>query len=67
MAAVSGYTLAQTPAFSDNAGYKDWFISQFQRPGFTVELGLGESPLPLSQLEEIYARCAPLLLEAALG
>jgi g-D-glutamyl-meso-diaminopimelate peptidase len=23
------------------AGYKDWFIQEFRRPGFTVELGAG--------------------------
>ncbi len=65
MAAAGGYTLAQTPSFCDNAGYKDWFIHHFGRSGFTLELGLGESPLPLGQLNEIYMQCAPMLLEAA--
>ena len=43
-----------TPAASGYAGYKDWFIQQFNRPGYTIEVGIGENPLPLSQFEEIY-------------
>ena len=37
-----------------NAGYKAWFISEFSKPGFTVEVGRGKNPLPLSQFAEIY-------------
>lgn len=51
---VSGYAAEETPFASAFAGYKDWFISSFRRPGFTVEAGLGENPLPLSQFDEIY-------------
>ena len=36
-------------------------------PGYTVEVGLGENPLPLAQFPEIYRSCLPLLLTAALG
>ncbi|WP_433743135.1 M14 family metallopeptidase [Falsibacillus pallidus] len=36
------------------AGYKDWFIKKFRKPGFTIELGKGINPLPLSQFDEIY-------------
>ena len=52
-AAVSGYTLEDVPPESANGGYKDWFIQRFRRPGFTIEAGLGENPLPLSQLEQL--------------
>ena len=51
---VSGYTLETTPYNSSFAGYKDWFISQFNKPGYTIEAGLGENPLPLSQFNKIY-------------
>ena len=34
-------------------GCKDWFIREFHRPGFTVELGKGKNPLPPQALEEI--------------
>lgn len=36
------------------AGYKDWFIQDWRRPGFTVELGQGVNPLPIEQFDEIY-------------
>ena len=55
-AAVSGYTLEDVPFASGFAGYKDWFILTRDRPGYTVEVGRGENPLPLSQFGEIYAR-----------
>lgn len=51
--AVSGYALEDVPPESANGGYKDWFIQRFRRPGFTIEAGLGENPLPLSQLEQL--------------
>ena len=67
MARVSGYTLAE-PAFASSfAGYKDWFIQNYRKPGYTVEVGVGENPLPLSQFPEIYRDNVPLLNVAALG
>lgn len=53
-AEASGYELAETPYASSFAGYKDWFLQQFQRPGYTVEAGRGENPLPLEQFPAIY-------------
>lgn len=67
MARVSGYRLADTPYESSFAGFKDWFIQQFRRPGYTIEVGSGENPLPLSQFPEIYRDNVPLLNIAALG
>ena len=67
LAQVSGYTLAETPYASSFAGYKDWFIQTFRRPGYTIEVGQGENPLPLSQFDEIYRDNEPLLVVAALG
>lgn len=51
---VSGYSVQSTPYNSSFAGYKDWFIYQYRKPGFTIEAGLGENPLPISQFDEIY-------------
>ena len=51
---ASGYALADTPYNSSFAGYKDWFIQTFLRPSYTVEVGQGISPLPLSQFASIY-------------
>lgn len=51
---ASGYTLDITPPESAYAGYKDWFIQEFNRPGYTIEAGWGENPLPISQFDQIY-------------
>lgn len=61
---VSGYTLEITPYGSGFAGYKDWFIQEYNRPGYTVEVGRGTNPLPLSQFDRIYADNAPLMATA---
>jgi g-D-glutamyl-meso-diaminopimelate peptidase len=51
-ARVSGYRpIRYVDSF---AGYKDWFIQEWRRPGFTVELGRGVNPLPLIQFDQIY-------------
>ena len=52
--AVSGYSLEETPFNSSFAGYKDWFIQNYNRPGYTIEVGLGINPLPISQFDQIY-------------
>ena len=67
LAQVSGYTLSQVPFESAFAGYKDWFIKYFRRPGYTVEVGRGVNPLPLSQFDSIYERNLGILVTAALG
>ena len=53
-ARVSGYSLEKTPFNSSFAGYKDWFIQNYNRPGYTVEVGEGQNPLPISQFDTIY-------------
>lgn len=67
LATVSGYTLEDTPYNSAFAGYKDWFIKVFRRPGYTVEAGSGENPLPLRQFDAIYRENLPLMVLAAQG
>lgn len=67
MAAASGYRLADAPYASSFAGYKDWFIQQFRKPGYTIEVGSGENPLPLSQFDEIYRDNVPIMTIAAMG
>ena len=66
-AKVSGYELADTPYESSFAGYKDWFIQEFRRPGYTNEVGTGDNPLPLSQFDKIYRDNLGILVTAALG
>ena len=64
---LSGYRLEDTPYNSSFAGYKDWFIQTYRRPGFTIEVGAGENPLPLSQFAEIYTASLPILVAGAMG
>ena len=65
LARASGYELEETPFESAFAGYKDWFIKVFRRPGYTVEAGSGINPLPIEDFDEIYQRNLPLLVAAA--
>ncbi len=60
--AVSGYTVEETPYSSGFAGYKDWFIRQWNRPGYTIECGKGLNPLPIAQFNEIYRDNLGILL-----
>lgn len=65
MAAAGGYRAVKLSG--SDAGYKDWFIDEFRRPGFTVEAGEGVNPLPPEQFDEIYAGLAPILAEFIRG
>lgn len=58
---VSGYKLAQQSGLCSHAGFKDWFILKKHRPAFTVEMGKGENPLPLSEFEKNYKKLRTLL------
>ena len=51
---VSGYSVENVPYNSSFAGYKDWFIQNYNRPGYTIEAGLGVNPLPMEQFYKIY-------------
>ena len=64
---LSGYSLELTPAESAYAGYKDWFIQAYDRPGYTIEAGSGVNPLPLDQLPKIYAENEALLSYAQIA
>jgi len=66
-AEASGYSLEDTPYESSFAGYKDWFIQNWRRPGFTIEAGAGTNPLPISQFDEIYKDNLGILVTAATG
>jgi g-D-glutamyl-meso-diaminopimelate peptidase len=57
---VSGYKAIQV--IDSHAGFRDWFIYKWKKPGFTIELGEGVNPLPLSQFEEIYENSLGIFL-----
>ncbi|MBW7649826.1 M14 family metallocarboxypeptidase [Anoxybacillus sp. ST4] len=48
----SGYTPVRY--IDSHAGYRDWFIFNWKRRGYTIELGEGVNPLPFSQFQSIY-------------
>jgi len=62
LADYTGYQLVKEN--SPLGGLKDWFIECFKNPGFTIELGDGKSPLPISQLGDIWEenKYIPLLI-----
>jgi g-D-glutamyl-meso-diaminopimelate peptidase len=63
---LSGYELGETYGITSFAGYKDWFIEKYRRPGYTVEVGLGVNPLPINQFNKIYKDNIKVLLEGAI-
>lgn len=56
------YTLIKNSGLASHGGFKDWFINEFHRPGFTMEIGKGENPLPESELYEIYSKIEEALV-----
>ena len=66
LAAVSGYRPASAEGLASHGGFKDWFIHEFRRPGFTIEIGRGKNPLPISDLFPIYDRLCEMLTLAAI-
>ena len=63
---VSGYAGDETPYASGFAGFKDWFIEKYNKPGYTIEAGLGASPLPVSMLPDIYKDNIGILTEGTI-
>jgi g-D-glutamyl-meso-diaminopimelate peptidase len=59
---ASGYAVCDPTGMASHGGFKDWFISCFHRPGFTIELGRGVNPLPLGGFETTYAKAREMLL-----
>lgn len=62
---VSNYAVGDVPFNSSFAGYKDWFLQTYSRPGFTIEAGIGTNPLPISQFSQIYRDNLGILLLGA--
>lgn len=62
MASAAGYTINAPVGSAAFGGFKDWFIDTFHRPGFTIEMGRGINPLPLTDFAGIYEKVRELLL-----
>ena len=62
MARESGYAVSAPTGTASFGGCKDWFIKEYGRSGFTVEIGMGKNPLPMQMLDEVYEENARLTL-----
>ena len=62
MAELSGYALDAPVGLAVGGGFKDWFISEFSRPAFTVELGRGTNPLSAAMTVPIYEKIEEMLV-----
>lgn len=61
-----GYRLVQNNGLASHGGFKDWFIDKMHRPGFTIEIGRGQNPLPIQDLNPIYSRLLEMMLLAVI-
>jgi len=66
LAVASGYTLSMPSGLASHGGFKDWFIAEFHRPGFTIEIGKGENPLPLSDFDRVYKKLEEMMMLATI-
>lgn len=61
----SGYLPDRAEGIASFGGFKDWFIDKFDRPAYTVEIGLGKNPLGFYKLEGIYRKILGMMIMAA--
>lgn len=66
MERLSGYKLAEPTGTAVGGGFKDWVIEELHKPAFTVEVGIGENPLPDCDLDAIYERLEEMLTTMAI-
>lgn len=66
MATTSGYALDVPIKIATGGGFKDWFLKEFLRPAFTVEVGKGKNPLPIADAAKIYGDIREMLTISAI-
>ena len=59
--ALTDYSLVKNEGLASSGGLKDWFIEEFKKPAFTVEIGKDKNPLPLESADEIYGRLEAMM------
>lgn len=64
-AEICGYKAVRPQGTASFGGAKDWYIKEYHKQAYTVELGLGKNPLPHSELfemsEDTYKICMYLI------
>ncbi len=58
---LSGYEVSHPQGVAVGGGFKDWFIENFRRPAFTLEIGKGANPLPPSAFDSEYPVVSKML------
>lgn len=66
MQSLTDYTLSEPTGTAVGGGFKDWVISELNKPAFTIEVGMGTNPLPDSDLDAIYDRLEEMLTTMAI-
>ncbi len=64
MEECSVFKLMHPTGIASYGGYKDWFIKEFGKPGYTIEIGEGKNPLPERDLPKIYKETLPVIMRA---
>ena len=64
LSALSGYQLSRADGMAAYGGLTDWFMMEIRKPSFTVECGLGENPLPVTDFDGIYRKLREMLFTA---
>ena len=59
---LTDYTLVKNEGLYSSGGLKDWFVEEFKRPAFTIEIGKGKNPLPLEDVEGIYEKLEAMMV-----
>ena len=62
MSSCSGYKIEYPEGLASGGGFKDWFVKEFSRPAFTLEIGKGENPLPKEDYPQILASIIEMLM-----
>lgn len=65
MAKFSGYLVSEPEGLAVGGGFKDWLIEKLGLPGFTIEIGKGQNPLPISDITPIYRTLEEMLTVCA--
>lgn len=64
LADACSYKASEPSGLASHGGFKDWYVDVYKRPGFTVEIGTHENPIPPSELIPIYAKLKNMMLLA---
>ncbi len=53
---LTGYRVLSRSSQDPNGGYRDWFMWQYARQGFTIEVATGSAPVPTSSFPSIWGK-----------